>query len=149
MRKPREKTKEMPKPSRNMPKDEATLRGVLVAVIKETIPNLSTLREKEWAMRQIESLTDNKLEGGRRLIKNSGIVRKVDDLGRIVVPMELRKTMGWSDRAEIAMSLDDSNRWIVLELHDHACHFCGSHADITSFRDKKICENCMNDLYET
>lgn len=137
--------------SSQMPKDEATLRGVLIAVIKETIPNLATLREKEWAMRQVESLTDNKLKGGKRMIKNSGVVRRVDELGRVVIPIELRRTLNWPERADIAMSLDDGNGWIVLEKHESEtlCHFCGSHQDITNFKGKNICEKCMGELFTT
>lgn len=140
----------MNKNNRTMPKDEVTLRGVLVAVIKETIPQLSTLREKEWAMATIEYLTDtNKLRGEKRMIKNSGIVRRVDELGRVVIPKELRQSIGIDYGTPLEFSLDDANGWVVLEAYSKACHFCGSKEDVNAFKEKQICERCMNELYNS
>lgn len=73
-------------------------------------------------------------------MKPTGIVRKVDELGRIVIPVELRKNYG----IEVADSLEiyaDKGR-IVLSKHSASCIFCGSDKEVKIHRNKKICIRC-------
>jgi transcriptional pleiotropic regulator of transition state genes len=132
----------------NFPKDEVTLRSLLVSIIQKTIPNLSTLREKEWAMSQLEKFQINKLEGQKRLIKNTGIVRKVDDLGRFVLPMELRRVLGVGIHSEMEISLDDVNGWVVIEPYNKECHFCGDAKDVNEYLGKRVCDRCVSNMVE-
>jgi transcriptional pleiotropic regulator of transition state genes len=130
-----------------LPKSEASLRGFMIAVLQESLPNLSTLREKEWAMKEVERLKNpNKLDGARRNIKNTGIVRRVDSLGRIVIPMELRRLIGIGAESPLDISLDDQNNWILIEPYQSDCHFCGGKDDINLFKGKRVCEKCINEL---
>lgn len=77
-------------------------------------------------------------------MKATGIVRKIDDLGRIVLPIELRRTLGISDRDSLEIFVDHSN--IVLKKYEPACIFCGSADDVTVYKDKNICESCLREL---
>lgn len=77
-------------------------------------------------------------------MKSTGIVRKVDELGRIVLPSELRKTLNINvkDTLEIYTSGDS----IILKKYFPACIFCGSADDITDFKGKNICNNCLKQM---
>jgi transcriptional pleiotropic regulator of transition state genes len=77
-------------------------------------------------------------------MKATGIVRKVDQLGRIVLPIELRRTLGIdiSDPLEIYM---DGER-IMLKKYSPACIFCGSSERILYFKGKMVCRLCMNEM---
>jgi len=77
-------------------------------------------------------------------MKATGIVRKIDDLGRIVLPIELRRTLGISDRDSLEIYVDDNN--IVLKKYEPACIFCGSTEGIVSYKDKTICAGCIEAL---
>lgn len=74
-------------------------------------------------------------------MKSTGIVRHIDELGRIVLPMELRNTLdiGRRDRLEIFVDGDK----IVLRKYRQTCVFCGSEECLTDFRDKLICAECI------
>ena len=77
-------------------------------------------------------------------MKATGIVRKIDDLGRIVLPIELRRTLGISDRDSLEIYVDDNN--IVLKKYEPACIFCGSTEGIVNYKDKTVCSACINAL---
>lgn len=77
-------------------------------------------------------------------MKATGIVRKIDDLGRIVLPIELRRTLGISDRDSLEIYVDDNN--IVLKKYEPACIFCGSNQNIVSYKDKTVCASCIEAL---
>ena len=69
-------------------------------------------------------------------MKATGIVRKVDELGRIVLPIELRRTL--------EIYVDGPS--IILNKYQPACIFCGDSRKITSFKGKNICTSCLKDL---
>ena len=77
-------------------------------------------------------------------MKSTGIVREVDDLGRLVLPKELRTTMGLdiNDPMEFYKDGDD----IILRRFNSGCHFCGSIENRTFFKDKFVCESCIEEL---
>ena len=77
-------------------------------------------------------------------MKATGIVRKVDDLGRIVLPIELRRSLGIDVKDPIEIYVDDDT--IMLRKHDPACVFCGSTKDIISYRNKNVCSDCAKAL---
>lgn len=80
-------------------------------------------------------------------MKATGVVRKVDQLGRIVVPIELRKTMDLklSDPLEIFVEDD----MIYLKKYDPACVFCGNARDVFSYGGKLVCRKCASELKES
>ncbi|MGE4354357.1 MAG: AbrB/MazE/SpoVT family DNA-binding domain-containing protein [Oscillospiraceae bacterium] len=77
-------------------------------------------------------------------MKATGIVRKVDDLGRIVLPIELRRSLGIDVKDPIEIYVDDDT--IMLRKHDPSCIFCGNTEDIISYRGKNVCVKCAKDL---
>lgn len=77
-------------------------------------------------------------------MKSTGIVRRIDDLGRIVLPIELRRTLGISDRDSLEIYVDQNS--IILKKYEPACIFCGSADEIKHFKDKTICSSCLKEL---
>ena len=77
-------------------------------------------------------------------MKSTGIVRHIDNLGRITLPIELRKNldMDCGDPLEI---YTEGNA-VILRKHESACVFCGGSKKVTIFREKFVCENCRRDL---
>jgi len=77
-------------------------------------------------------------------LKSTGIVRKVDELGRIVLPVELRRMLDISERDELEIYLDDDK--IVLKRYEPSCIFCGRAAELMFYRGKTVCTDCAHDL---
>jgi len=74
----------------------------------------------------------------------SGIVRKLDELGRIVLPMELRKTLDLKVKDSIEISVDKGT--IILKKYSPSCVFCGKDTRVANFKDKNICSKCLQEL---
>lgn len=79
-------------------------------------------------------------------MKATGIVRKVDELGRIVLPIELRRTLDIEERDSLEIYLDGDS--IVLHKYEPACLFCGSVKRLTSYRGKNVCQDCIRSMNE-
>jgi AbrB family transcriptional regulator, transcriptional pleiotropic regulator of transition state genes len=79
------------------------------------------------------------------MMKPAGVVRKVDQLGRIVLPKSLRKRyqMNEGDPVEILVSGDH----IILERFRPRCVFCGSMDQVSDFKDRHICAACLGEMY--
>ncbi len=77
-------------------------------------------------------------------MKSTGMVRQLDTLGRIVIPVELRRTMNLSlkDTLEIFVEGDQ----IVLKKYHPACIFCNDARDVVSYKGKLICKRCLDEL---
>lgn len=73
----------------------------------------------------------------------TGIVRRVDDLGRVVLPMELRRSLDINGGDPMEMWVDGSD--IVLRKYQTGCVFCGAPTKNT-FMEKHVCEKCMREL---
>ncbi len=71
-------------------------------------------------------------------------MRKIDELGRIVLPIELRRTLDISEKDSIEIYVDGST--IMLKKYEPACIFCGNAKGVTSFKGKNICPACIEDL---
>jgi len=78
-------------------------------------------------------------------VKATGIVRRVDELGRVVLPVELRRTLHISERDQLEIYVDGAS--IVLRKYQPACVFCGSARNVVSYRDKNVCRNCIAALH--
>lgn len=83
------------------------------------------------------------LKGGMKM-KSTGIVRKVDELGRIVLPIELRRTLDIAEKDSLEIFVDDDK--IVLKKYEPTCVFCGNSKDVVSFKGKNICPACLSEL---
>ena len=79
-------------------------------------------------------------------MKSTGIVRKVDELGRIVLPIELRRTLDIAEKDCLEIYMDGES--IVLKKYHPACIFCDEADGITVFHGKNICAGCMKALRE-
>lgn len=77
-------------------------------------------------------------------MKSTGIVRKVDELGRIVLPIELRRTLNIELRDPVEIYVDGQS--IVLRKHEPTCVFCGGTKKIVSFKGRNVCQNCRAEL---
>lgn len=86
----------------------------------------------------------NKEKQGENSMKSLGIVRKVDELGRIVLPIETRRRMELEpgDGVEIFVEKDR----VILKKYEPSCLFCGDADDVILFKDKRICRNCLAEL---
>lgn len=77
-------------------------------------------------------------------MKSTGIVRKVDELGRIVLPIELRRNLDIEERDPIEIYLEGDK--IILQKYEPACLFCGSSAGLAQYRGKNVCRDCARNL---
>lgn len=77
-------------------------------------------------------------------MKSTGIVRKVDDLGRVVLPVELRRSLGIEERDPLEIYVQDDK--IILRKSSAKCIFCGSEENVTNYKDKGICQSCRSNL---
>jgi len=77
-------------------------------------------------------------------MKSTGIVRKVDELGRVVIPIELRRTLGIAEKDALEIYVDEST--IILKKYEPACIFCDNAKDIVVFKGKNICPECLNEM---
>ena len=79
-------------------------------------------------------------------MKPTGIVRKVDELGRIVLPIELRRTLDIAEKDLLEIYVGDSS--IILKKYHPACIFCNSTKDLTDFGGKRLCADCVSKISE-
>jgi len=77
-------------------------------------------------------------------MKNTGIVRKVDELGRVVVPKELRRVLSIGDGEPVEIYVEDDK--IILRKYQPYCLFCGSSEQVAEIKGKKICAACLADI---
>ena len=80
-------------------------------------------------------------------MKSTGIVRKVDELGRIVLPIELRRTLDIVEKDAIEIYVDGAS--IILKKYEPTCVFCGDAKNITVYKGKNVCANCIKELKKT
>lgn len=79
-------------------------------------------------------------------MKSTGIVRKVDELGRIVLPIELRRTLGIEEKDRIEIFVDGES--ISLRKYQPGCIFCDNAKDIINYKGKNICPDCIRAMNE-
>jgi transcriptional pleiotropic regulator of transition state genes len=78
------------------------------------------------------------------MIKSTGIVRKVDELGRVVIPIELRRTLGIDEKDALEIYVD--NEKIILKKYEPACVFCGNAEHVQVYKNKNICRECIQSM---
>ena len=77
-------------------------------------------------------------------MKSTGIVRKVDELGRIVLPIELRRTLEIVERDSLEIYVEGST--IILKKYEPACIFCGDAKDVVNYKGRNICKKCLDEM---
>jgi len=77
-------------------------------------------------------------------MKATGIVRKVDELGRVVIPIELRRTLGIQEKDALEIYVDGER--IMLKKYEPACIFCKNVENTVVYNNKIICKDCIEDM---
>jgi transcriptional pleiotropic regulator of transition state genes len=81
-------------------------------------------------------------------MESTGIVRKIDELGRIVLPKELRRTFHINEKDPLEIYVDEGGR-IILKKYEPTCVFCGSINGLTSFNGHNVCCECIENMAES
>lgn len=79
-------------------------------------------------------------------MKETGIVRRVDELGRVVLPVELRRSLDLKERDRVEIRAE--GEYIVLKKVEPSCCFCGGEKDLREFRGKLLCAKCIKAIGE-
>ena len=103
---------------------------------------------------EIEDLLEIYVDDGTIVLKkilctedSAGVARKVDQLGRIVLPIELRRKLDIvEERDALEIFIEDDT--IVLKKYMPACIFCSDARNIYSFKGKNVCMNCIDEIKE-
>lgn len=77
-------------------------------------------------------------------MKSTGIVRNIDELGRVVVPKELRRKLGIANTDPVEIFCEEDK--IIIKKYIPVCHFCGSSEGLVEYREKRICSECIKEL---
>lgn len=77
-------------------------------------------------------------------MKSTGIVRRVDELGRVVIPIELRRMLGIGEKDALEIYTDNDK--IVLKKYEPACIFCSSAENVLNFKGKLVCAECVKNM---
>ena len=77
-------------------------------------------------------------------MKSTGIVRKVDELGRVVLPIELRRTLDIAEKDALEIYVEGD--MVILKKYAPSCVFCGNTHGVTSYREKNVCAACLREL---
>ena len=78
-------------------------------------------------------------------MKSTGIVRKVDELGRIVIPVGLRKKFNIQDNVDLVEIFNDGDM-IIIKKYEPSCMFCHEENDLISYKEHKICKSCLEEI---
>ncbi len=87
-----------------------------------------------------------RLESTRRA-GTTGIIRRIDELGRIVIPIEIRKRFRLTEKDPLEISVVDEA--IILRRPRERCIFCGASADVAEHRGRSVCRSCIAELAQT
>ena len=77
-------------------------------------------------------------------MKSTGMIRRVDELGRVVIPKEIRNKLDIQEKDPIEIYVDGD--CIILKKFESNCVFCGNTKDLIEYKEKLICKKCINDL---
>lgn len=77
-------------------------------------------------------------------MKTTGIVRQMDSLGRIVLPIELRRTLNIAQKDSLEIFVEGNQ--IVLKKYEPTCTFCENVKDIVMFKGRNVCPACLEEL---
>ncbi len=77
-------------------------------------------------------------------MKTTGVIRKIDGLGRIVIPMEIRNKLNISENDPLEIHVEGT--MISVKKYEPDCTFCGSSKNVIEYKGKIICEKCLSEL---
>lgn len=78
-------------------------------------------------------------------MKATGIVRRIDNLGRVVLPIELRRIFDLNREDPVEIYVQDD--CIILKKYQKSCIFCDNHENVKDFKGKNVCKNCVSELH--
>jgi len=78
------------------------------------------------------------------MMKSTGVIRKLDELGRIVIPIELRRTLNLNEKDPLEIFVDGHN--IILRKYEPACIFCGNAKEVANYKGKNLCTSCLMEI---
>ena len=78
------------------------------------------------------------------MLKSTGVVRKLDQLGRIVLPKELITVLNLKEKDALEIYVDGEQ--IILKKYEPACVFCGDAREVVNYRGKNICKKCLEEM---
>ena len=79
-------------------------------------------------------------------MKSTGIIRQLDSLGRIVLPIELRRSLGIGTKDMLEIFVEGNS--VILRKYESNCLFCGSSRELSTYKDRMICAKCLKELRE-
>ena len=79
-------------------------------------------------------------------MNSTGIVRKVDELGRIVLPIEMRRTLDIAEKDSLEIYVEGTS--VILKKYKPSCIFCDSNKDVVQFKGKNVCPKCLREIAE-
>lgn len=77
-------------------------------------------------------------------MKATGMTRQLDTLGRVVIPVEIRRTLGIETKDLLNISVEGDR--IILSKHSHSCSICGAEKDLSAYQDRLFCRKCLTEL---
>jgi len=77
-------------------------------------------------------------------MESSGVVRRIDELGRVVIPIDMRVQLGIVEKDPLEIYVDENS--IVLKKYEQKCILCGNTKKLLNFEDKFICKKCINNI---
>lgn len=78
------------------------------------------------------------------MMKSTGIIRRVDEMGRLVLPIELRASMEINPKDALEIFVKED--MVVLKKYYPACHFCGNAENVKHFKGKIVCQDCIDEM---
>jgi transcriptional pleiotropic regulator of transition state genes len=77
-------------------------------------------------------------------MKSTGVVRKIDELGRVVLPSEIRRVFGIREGDELDISVNGEQ--VILQKRRDLCLFCSAENPAVEYRGRMVCESCAGEL---
>jgi len=77
-------------------------------------------------------------------MKATGVIRRIDELGRVVIPIEIRTQFGITEKDPMEIFVDGSS--IILKKYEPNCIFCGNSKKLIEYENKPICKKCANNI---
>jgi len=77
-------------------------------------------------------------------MKSTGMVRKIDPLGRLVIPIEVRRVLGLKENEPVEMFV--SGKQVIVQKYEASCITCGSTENIIKFNERNLCDACIEKI---
>lgn len=77
-------------------------------------------------------------------MRSNGVIRRVDELGRVVIPIDMRTQLGIVEKDPLEIYVESDS--IVLKKYEQKCIFCGNTKKLLNFENKIICRKCLNNI---